>query len=280
MKTNSRKRLLVSSVAMLLVAMLALGTATYAWFTTSSSATANGINVKTSKASELKLSAAQGDWTDTLNYSYSKVLKPASSANGVNWFKADAAGKGAATAKADTIASAGSYAADKQGIEGYVFMQQLNVANMGAADVNDVTISFTLSETGAHVAEGAKYLRLALVPVSGRATASALPSMATTGDDSFAKNVYAVGTDTADAFTDASASSTAKVDAKDASNFSLNIGTLKGTTTANPVADGVKYFNFYIWFEGQDSNCFDTNAGNEMPAFDISVSGDTVATVG
>lgn len=280
MKTNSRKRLLVSSVAMLLVAMLALGTATYAWFTTSSSATANGINVKTSKASELKLSAAQGGWTDTLNYSYSKVLKPASSADGVNWFKADAAGKGAATANAATIASAGSYVAAKQGIEGYVFMQQLNVANMGAADVNDVTISFTLSETGAHVDEGAKYLRLALVPVSGRATATTLPTMEATGVKSFANNVYAVGTDTANAFSAASATSTTKIDAKDASSFSLNIGQLKGTTTANPVAGGVKYFNFYIWFEGQDADCFDTNAGNEMPAFDISVSGDTVASVG
>ena len=60
MKTNSRKRLLVSSVAMLLVAMLALGTATYAWFTQNTQATADNLSVKTVKASELKLAAKTG----------------------------------------------------------------------------------------------------------------------------------------------------------------------------------------------------------------------------
>lgn len=51
MKTTSRKRLLISSVAMLLVAMLALGTATFAWFTQNTSATANEFSAKTVKAS-------------------------------------------------------------------------------------------------------------------------------------------------------------------------------------------------------------------------------------
>lgn len=46
MKTKSRKRLLISSVAMLLVAMLALGTATFAWFTQNTSATANEFSAK------------------------------------------------------------------------------------------------------------------------------------------------------------------------------------------------------------------------------------------
>ena len=55
MKTKSRKRLLISSVAMLLVAMLALGTATFAWFTQNTSATADGITVRTSKTSSLKM---------------------------------------------------------------------------------------------------------------------------------------------------------------------------------------------------------------------------------
>ena len=75
MKTTSRKRLLISSVAMLLVAMLALGTATFAWFTQNTSATANEFSAKTVKASELKLSSESIDWTDTLNYGYKdKVL--------------------------------------------------------------------------------------------------------------------------------------------------------------------------------------------------------------
>lgn len=46
MKTTSRKRLLISSVAMLLVAMLALGTATFAWFTTSTNPYADNFSAK------------------------------------------------------------------------------------------------------------------------------------------------------------------------------------------------------------------------------------------
>ena len=53
MKTTSRKRLLISSVAMLLVAMLALGTATFAWFTQNTSATANEFSAKTVKHQNL-----------------------------------------------------------------------------------------------------------------------------------------------------------------------------------------------------------------------------------
>ena len=53
MKTTSRKRLLISSVAMLLVAMLALGTATFAWFSTSTTAKANNLKVQTIQSSNL-----------------------------------------------------------------------------------------------------------------------------------------------------------------------------------------------------------------------------------
>ena len=53
MKTASRKKLLVSSVAMLLVAMLALGTATFAWFSTSTTAKANNLTVQTIQTSNL-----------------------------------------------------------------------------------------------------------------------------------------------------------------------------------------------------------------------------------
>ena len=70
MKTTSRKRLLISSVAMLLVAMLALGTATFAWFTTDTTTQATGISVQTSKKSLLLVSSRTSEWTDNLNYNF------------------------------------------------------------------------------------------------------------------------------------------------------------------------------------------------------------------
>lgn len=53
MKAKSRRRLLISSVAMLLVAMLALGTATFAWFTSNPNANASGLKLKTTASTGL-----------------------------------------------------------------------------------------------------------------------------------------------------------------------------------------------------------------------------------
>ena len=131
MKTTSRKRLLISSVAMLLVAMLALGTATFAWFTQNTSATANEFSAKTVKASELKLSSESIDWTDTLNYGYKdKVLKPVSTVDGINWFTAVAANKDSyATTKAlaEKVESAN--------VKNFAIVDELNIQNQGGAAV-------------------------------------------------------------------------------------------------------------------------------------------------
>lgn len=55
MKTRlyTRKRALISSVAMLLVAMIALGTATFAWFVTNPIADATGLHMKTESGTGL-----------------------------------------------------------------------------------------------------------------------------------------------------------------------------------------------------------------------------------
>lgn len=271
MKTRlyTRKRALISSVAMLLVAMIALGTATFAWFTSSTTATADGLSVKTVKSSELKLSDDTNDWTDQLHYgTINKVLKPASSADGVNWYTANASAKGNYAASATPTAALTN-------LEGYVFKNQLNVTNAGGTAVNDVTISFSLTETPA--VAGKKYLRLALVEANKKGTDADL-----TGN--FLDGVYAAGSDTANAYTpneEGTAVTTAKVDAADGSNVELNIGTLQASgytpTGDTDTKTATKYFNLYVWFEGQDTDCNDTNAGNVMPEITFTVSGDNAA---
>lgn len=64
----TRKRALISSVAMLMVAILALGTATYAWFSAKDTATATGISMKASAASGLlvSLTGNEGTWGDSV----------------------------------------------------------------------------------------------------------------------------------------------------------------------------------------------------------------------
>ena len=279
MKAKSRKRLLISSIAMLLVAMLALGTATFAWFTSNTTATASKLSVSTVKVSEILLSKATGDWTDTLEYNYmSKTLKPVSSSDGVNWFKATAQNKNGdavvvedGTATTD-LASAGTISVANQGITGYLFAEQLNVKNSGGKAVNNVTINFNLTETQAN---SGNYLRLAIVPVSARATSSALPTPAATAFRTTA-NQFSAAADTADAVNSATltaqnAISTTTITTTSGASASYSVGNLAAAGDVN--GGDVKYFNIYVWFEGQDTDCKDANAGNEMPALTFTVGG-------
>lgn len=258
-KKSFRKKALLSSVSMLMVATVAVGSATFAWFTTSTTATADELSVKTVKASELKVSDDTNDWTDQLHYNtVGKVLKPASSADGVNWFAAEAASKSESTAEASTIEKLSS-------LDGYVFKNQLNVSNAGGAAVNNVTIDFTLGEN--QQADGAGYLRLALVEASKKGNDA-------TNVGTFTNGVYAKAADTAEALTETSLSNTVTVPAKAGATVSFPVGDL----TAKDTTGSTKYYNLYVWFEGQDTDCKDANAGNEMPEITFTVSGETAET--
>lgn len=274
MKAKSRRRLLISSVAMLLVAMLALGTATFAWFTTNSSAKADQLQAYTTKASELKLSSTNIDWTDNLHYNYNKELKPASSADGVHWFTATAANQSAFDLDQTVgITPLGAFDKTKNGIDGFVFMDQLNVANFGQQAVENVQIKFSIGENAAKT--GKKYLRFAIVEAaSAYTTGDTLPAFATGA--TFAGGVYASAADTADALNSATitagALSTTTVAAANGANVTIPVGNLAAAgSDGNPSASGVKYYNIYVWFEGQDADCTNTNAGNVMPEITFTV---------
>lgn len=277
MKTKSRKRLLISSVAMLLVAMLALGTATFAWFTQNTSATADEFGAKTVKASELKLSSRYiTKWTESLHYNYDKVLKPVSTVNGKTWFTAVAAGKDNSTA---SLASAKELT--EADIPDYAIVDQLNIRNFGGAAVDKVKINFTLDEKNDNgSATDFKYLRVALVPVSKAGDTSAKDYQT-----KFSDSVYAAGVDSANAISSLTKDAegnvteihTSEISAKDASSttFSIPVGKLEAYNEKAP-SGCTAYYNLYAWFEGQDENCKDANAGNIMPKITFTVTGDTV----
>lgn len=256
MKTNAKKRMLISSVAMLLVAMIALGTATFAWFTTSTEATASGINVHTAKASTLQIAGNDTTvsglgWGSTVNYNFNQLLRPTSTVDYKNWYTA-------------TAASQTAYAAsEKSGLKltdttGYVFVNQLNVRNAGAAAVNDVKITVSGFNGNQYA-----YARIALVEAVGLGKNVAASTAVG------AKNYLAAQDNTAYAAvsgltTDKNLTTT---------NKAANVVPADGVLTFD-VADSLaavtkgendklvydsKFFNLYIWFEGQDSDCYSDN---------------------
>jgi hypothetical protein len=258
MKTNLRRRVLISSLAMLLVALVALSTATFAWFTTSTTTTANGLNVKTIKSSELVISKSDRAWTDTINYSQDgKTLRPASTADGKNWFSGTAATKGNFA-----IANDGTFAS-VTGNTAYYFEEELNVANRGYAAVKDVTITVSgFTNT---------YARMAIVEIDP-------DSKEITG--TFTDSVFDSSNETYNAVTGAAKTATKEITAKN--TISVSVGQLEGKAAEAGADDigGAKYYKLLVWFEGQDQQCYDTNAGQSLStATDgvvISISGTTV----
>ena len=266
MKATSRKRLLVSSVAMLLVAMLALGTATYAWFTNNTSTTASGINVKTVQASDLRVASKAYSFTNDLNYNYSNLLfKPASSATGASWYSGTAEKSNAFAIKStDTFSPISDVTADNN----YVYANELNIRNYGGKAVTGVKIAFTINETA--TTEGANYVRVAVVPKAAHDANSA-----TAGLSDFATSVFDTDGAEYNAVSGTAATAVTKITPNN-TKFEVTVGKLaaKGTEWATSGSNkNEANYEIFVWFEGQDEQCINANAGNSLPSITFTISG-------
>lgn len=269
MKTTSRKRLLISSVAMLLVAMLALGTATFAWFTNNTSTTASGINVKTVQASDLKVASSEYSFTNDLDYDYNnQVFKPASSATGTAWYSGTAEKSNAFGIKStDTFTPI----EDVTAANNYVYANELNIRNYGGAAVDNVKIDFTIGEKV--TTEGQNYVRVAVVPKEKHN-----PDSATAGLSNFDKSVFDKDGVKYNAVSGKAYTDVVEI-TPNSTKFSVEVGKL--------AAKGAKFettgenkneanYEIFVWFEGQDTECTNANAGNSLPSITFTISGTQV----
>jgi predicted ribosomally synthesized peptide with SipW-like signal peptide len=239
--TTFRRRALISSIAMLLVALVALGSATFAWFTSSTTATANGIKVSTIKSSELQISKSDLQWGTQVDYNTQDIFAPVSSANGSSWFTANAETKASYAKKSTDAFEAVNSAA------GYYFTEALNIRNNGAADVENVKITIT--------GLNCDYARLAIYKVTtnnGTTVAS--------GDPTFAQSIYDnAGTQYAAASAATASGTTNITPIAIGTTNEINVGTLTGKN--GDTVTGIAYYKIFVWFEGQDQQCYDANAG-------------------
>lgn len=258
MKTTSRKRLLISSVAMLLVAMLALGTATFAWFTTSTNPYADNFSAKTTKQSTLLLSdSSRTGWTSHLDYNVgNKTMYPASG-NGTSWVKGTASNSLTGVIDKNTLQAVAPSPAQGVIPSDYLFAQELNLKNNGTADIKDVSIDFYLNTSNNK--DAAEYARVALVPIDGTKV---------TADDYVAlgNNVYSTTTKTYNPIIKTDGTEGTQISTK--TTFHVDVTT--GDEVMKP--DEVRYYKLYVWFEGQDKNCVDALSGQEIPGLEFDVS--------
>lgn len=262
-KKSFKKKALLSSLSMLMVATVAVGSATFAWFTSSTTADTEGLAVHTSKASKLEISSATGTWGTHINYkSGDKLLLPTSSINGSNWYSANA------TAADRFAATTYNSISD---LTNYVYKEQLNIKNSAdatGAAVENVQIKMTWP---ANDSETDGYLRVALVEAAAKGVDEGFADGAAFTDKiiaSAAEKYYPVKAD-------------GTVGDTDADSFTPEAGpsTMTAVVTVGELAPQVaKYYNLYVWFEGQDDDCYDANAGLTIPDIKFEVTGTPKAT--
>lgn len=259
MKTTSRKRLLISSVAMLLVAMLALGTATFAWFTTSTNPYADNFSAKTTKQSTLLLSDnSRSNWTSHLDYGVNnaKTMYPASG-NGKSWVKGTS--NNSLTGAIDNVTLEAVAPSPAAGVNqsDYLFAQELNLKNNGTADIKKVAIDFYWNTSNNN--DVAKYARVALVPIDGK-------QVSATDYVALGDNVYSTTAKTYTPIIKTDGTEGTAITTKN--TFHVDVTT--GDEVMKP--DEERYYKLYVWFEGQDADCKDVNSGQKIPGlrFDVS----------
>jgi len=270
MKTHllTKKRALISSVAMLLVAIIALGTATFAWFTSNTTAIADGINVRTQKVSELEIkNKLTKNYGTNIHYNIGTASKkqkflPVSTVDGLNWFGATAAKANDFAADETTITSITNNIGDDANFNDYFIIDELNIHNKGTADCTDVTI--TVNDIPSN------YLRIALVPVTEEHGTTVKEQGKTFKD-------YVLADDTA-LYNGLKGTTLQDVEEiTPSSTKTIKVGTLKANGDKN--GGDYAYYRLVVWFEGQDPDCKNANSGQLLDQITFEVTGKAAADV-
>ncbi len=249
--TTFRKKALLSSVAMLLVALVALGSATFAWFAANPNANASGLSLKTTAASGLVIKTT----TDTTWSHEAKLykgqtdpydLQPVSQnqATAANFVTVEAAAsdkwemkKGA---DINTASKSAYYAED------VFFKLTTGSAAEPTAKVNVTGVTITMADLAEGENDPALFnaIRVAVADASGKVIATYAPN--TAGANGVLTGKDAEGNPTTEAFTKLDTVGTGK---KDDCGFT-------GLTVAE---DASKKVTVYVYLDGQDTCCKSDN---------------------
>ena len=263
--TKFRRRALISSIAMLLVALVAMGSATFAWFSTRPTADATGLAGATVKASSLNIKELWTDsWANTVNFANgggSGSLDPVTF-DGTNWKKTTAAaynvGYAASSSLENTTMAAGSH---------YTTLYARYGEETGT---ETKTLSVKVTPDSSLSAAQLAYARVAIIP---DATMDATNASDTLGNNSGA---ITVGTKIFASAADDRANTGVWTSASDAASSPALVWGASSTPTVLGVMTQGEVYGFYVcvYFEGTDPQCIDSNAGISVSnfKFDFSLS--------
>lgn len=241
-RSTFRKSSLISSVALLLVAIVALSGATFAWFSSNESTTASGIEMKASAASGLYIAnstaSALGDiaddaWKGSINFGKNLAMAKPTSPD----FTSLTAPKFITTT---TDRADGVYvdAALEDAVQNTDYVAE-SFWVKGDANAEKQTLKATVTIAGSNV-KG--YERVALYDY----TTQKLTVLAKTDVDSYTTLIK-------------------DTEGKAATGQTLDPAAAGALTVdANWDETAGRHFMVYVWFEGQDAACMNANSGADF----------------
>lgn len=256
-ETKALKKQLLAAIAMVLVAALALGSATYAWFVVQNQVTAEGMMVTAQGESGIVIKSEDNEnssFASTASAGMEEAvdLKPTSTINLTDWYHAKSTEKN--NAQATQVAE--NYAPVTEA--GYVVKKKFTIRS--AADevaVTNVKLN-VLEVTAEKSAASSEYLDKSLrVGVK-------------VGDEFY---VYAPLAGTNFELT-ANYAEAATLIEKVVADEDNDLFTLEDNVI--PASDEGITAYIYLWFEGEDSNCKSSNIKASMDSLTVSVKFGTV----
>lgn len=252
--TKFRKRALLSSVAMLLVALVALGSATFAWFTANPNATASGISMKTTAAAGLVIRTETDE-----TWSHNAALNMGGSTFNANPVSQDQSAPAnfwtVTAAKADAFgAGSDAMTAAVKGTDFYAENIYCRLSDGSDASANSGKKVYVkgVSITAASGATMQNCMRVAIAGPNGLLGTYALSTAGANG-------TLTTAAKTPGSFNPALAAT--------ATNLNVDTGLTALSATGS---DLTKYITVYVYLDGQDSDCFSDKVGTVNAAEIIS----------
>lgn len=265
MNSKAIKKQLLAAVAMVLVAAVALGSSTYAWFVASNTVEAYGMKVTAQSEGGLAISFNGGPWgtSATANVEPAVRLYPASTFNMSAWSHATAEAvnnpKAVKESRENITATVmdGNKAKDSNG---YVLMKEFQIRSTSKDDAKlssglyvsgvDVTATKTMS-TALRV--GVRYIGTSSTPafIFGPVSVSSETPGDTANTATQTYRFYSSNTDTTGTEVRLNTTGKGNADLLDA-----------GSKISNDPSSAITV-QIFIWFEGEDGNLFSDNYNAE-----------------
>lgn len=245
MNVKALKKQLMAAIAMVLVATIALGSSTYAWFVQSSQVTADGMKVQAAAESGIEITYADsGTWGSVATSTAATgTLYPTSTNDVTNWYHAKANASTAFNALNNTYEKLTlDETGATEGNSRYFLLTEYTIRT--ASDVNATNLTIDTVEattTGSNSTNLNKSLRVAVV---------------IDGDETDSKqNVHIYAPNSGDiSYTIWDGVKTTGPDVA----VTANAGSTAEATTVTVNKTGVKV-KVYAWYEGEDSNLKSAN---------------------